>query len=144
MSRVFRFSGRILLAACAAALFLGCGPKGVKTEGKILNSGSPYTPPSGALISLAFKGGEGGKDTYGAGIDQTNGTFKVAGPDGNGMPAGKYKIRLSATVGGTDPASLEATKAEAGKFAALNGQDVDIEAGKTIIIDIGNGSVKAQ
>ncbi len=143
MSRAFRFRRRVLVAACAAFLFLGClGPKGVKVTGKIVENGQAYTTPQGGTLSLSFKGGEGDKEMIYPATISPDGSFVAAGEKNAGVPPGKYKVAISFT-GGSDPDSLAKAEQYNGKFAALNGQEIQIEdPAKPITIDVGAGTIK--
>jgi hypothetical protein len=135
----------VLLLACAALLFVGCGVPAVKVDGKLVKDGKPFTPPTGQTLALSFVGkGAGGEDaTFAATINTTDGSYQVNGPTGAGIPPGTYKVRISTSVESTDPASLNKMETLNGQFAVVNQKECVIEAGgaKTITIDLGKGTV---
>jgi hypothetical protein len=91
--------------ALILALLPGCGGSGhyVWVTGKLLKGGSPYKPPEGQSVTLAFVGIEtqdaSGRmvkytDQYQANLDES-GSFQVLGPEGQGIPPGKYRVAIS-------------------------------------------------
>lgn len=143
MNSAFRFR-RLYMAAFAALLFAGCGPRMVKVEGKLLNNGQPYTPPPGAHLSLSFVGsGEGGPTIYPATINPGDSSFTAPGPNGGGVPPGKYKIQLNLAPESTDPASLAKMAAAGNVFTAINGKECEVpdSGAKSLTIDIAKGTV---
>lgn len=102
------------LALLAAPLVLalagpGCGSSdAVRVGGKLLKGGNPYTPPSGQRIGVTFYAVEAkdaaGKavpagEPYPAQFNPADGTFTVPGPDGRGIPRGKYRVAISRQKG---------------------------------------------
>jgi hypothetical protein len=93
------------LALLVAPLALpGCGPSGtVQVTGKLLKAGAPYTPPEGQTLGVTFYAMEV-KDTsgqtaansepYAANVNPAEGTFVVPGPEGRGVPPGKYRVSV--------------------------------------------------
>jgi hypothetical protein len=86
------------------ALLTGCGPGGLPVEGKVVNGEQPYAKATDGDVSLGFSpvDGQGGSGTAKVNDD---GTFKVTGPEGGGIKAGKYNV--NATI---YPASADASK----------------------------------
>jgi len=82
-----------------ALLPLGCGKSGfIKAKGRIVKGGQPYIAPEGEGFRIFFVPAnmpEGSHfDSYAAECDPDNGSFQVRGKDGEGLPAGKYRIDL--------------------------------------------------
>ena len=84
----------------------GCGGRGnaVWVTGKLLKGGTQYIPPKDQLVHVTFVALEieddAGKtiqsgEPYAAEIDQANGTFSVSGPQGQGIPPGKYRVAVT-------------------------------------------------
>jgi hypothetical protein len=84
----------------------GCGePRNtVWVTGKVLKGGNGYVPPTDHIVNVTFIGLEiqdvSGKalsssEPFWAEVDQTNGTFSVPGPDGRGIPPGKYRVAVT-------------------------------------------------
>ncbi len=95
----------------AAALMIpfaaasGCGSSdAVWVTGKLVKGGGVYSPPAGQTVTVTFlsmggtdaagKSSQGG-DPYQAQYDPTSGTFEVPGPDGRGIPPGKYRVAVT-------------------------------------------------
>jgi hypothetical protein len=81
----------LLLVAVAS----GCGPKLLKTKGRVVKNGAPFIPAEGEVFRLTFvpilKEGNP-SDLYAAQFNMQEGTFQVAGKDLKGMPPGKYRV----------------------------------------------------
>jgi hypothetical protein len=102
-----RHSVPIALAfALSMVLFSGCGGSGnyVWVTGRLLKGGVPYKAPEGQSVTLAFYGietlnAEGKKvndaEAHQAVLDETDGSFKVIGPEGQGIPPGKYRVAVT-------------------------------------------------
>jgi hypothetical protein len=126
-------------------LLPGCGPaKGAKFEGTIVKGGQPFSLPEGATLHLGFrgKGLKGGDATFPADVSP-NGSFVVNGPNGKGIPPGKYVLNLNFTLASTDPAALARAEEINKQLAAINGKEIEVssEANQKITIDIASGTV---
>ena len=86
-------------------LLPGCGGSGhyVWVTGKLLQGGAPYKAPEGQSASLTFVAIET-QDASGRTIKNTDqyqadleddGSYKVPGPEGKGIPPGKYRIAVT-------------------------------------------------
>ena len=83
-------------------------------SGKLVKGGEPYAPPAGQLVNVTFIGpeAEAGSKTptakdpsakatadgavpYLAKFDQATGAFTISGPDGKGIPPGKYRVAVT-------------------------------------------------
>lgn len=92
----------IVLAALALA---GCDSADrVPVQGVILKNGVPFTPPEGQSNQVVFiaidvradSGKSIGKDEpFAAIVNQSDATFEVPGPDGRGIPPGKYRVSVT-------------------------------------------------
>ena len=87
------------------ALLSGCADAGhyVWVTGKLLKGGVPYRPPEGQNVTLAFVAIET-RDAKGNLVRTTDqyqaelvedGSFKILGPEGQGIPPGKYRVAIS-------------------------------------------------
>jgi hypothetical protein len=87
--RFIRFVIVVLLATVAC----GCGgPKLLKTEGRVLKAGAPFTVPQEDVFRIAFIPlAEGARDVYPAVFNRDDGTFWVGGKNLKGMPPGRYR-----------------------------------------------------
>lgn len=84
----------IVSLACAAALAAaGCGGGGVKVDGKVVKDGAPYTLGEGEGISINLTPESGGT-AVGGQVDK-DGSFKISGLEGAGVPNGKYKVSIT-------------------------------------------------
>jgi hypothetical protein len=81
--------GMFLLAAIAS----GCGPKMLKTKGRVLKDGAPFTVPQQDIFRMALVPlAAGAKDVYPVVFNRDDGTFWVGGKNLKGMPPGKYRV----------------------------------------------------
>jgi hypothetical protein len=84
-----------------AALAAGCGPAGVKVQGRLQTNGVAYRPAGAEAVVVTLLGGAGAKAvSYPARVN-ADGTFTVEGPEGKGIPPGQYRIAVSATTYGS-------------------------------------------
>jgi hypothetical protein len=87
------------LALIALAL-VGCqkGDGRLNAKGRLLKGGAPFTVSAPEFVRVTFfpVSAEGGppQNTYIAAFDPAEGTFRAVGPDGNGIPPGKYRIAI--------------------------------------------------
>jgi hypothetical protein len=108
---------------------IGCGGGGdlVKVTGKIVDGGTPYVlegeevEEGGVGIEVVFYplDGSGGFDKEGTAYFATaepDGTFVLEGDEGDGIPAGKYRVALSQMTG----SSPDAVDPFGDKFTADN------------------------
>lgn len=94
--------GRWLLLGLALGLGAGCsGPKNVMVEGRLLQNGKPYQRAAKEMFNMTFypvaEGDKAANRSYPADVD-TDGTFKVPGLEGKGIPPGKYQIAVTSMV----------------------------------------------
>ncbi len=92
------------LATCVVTLCLvvlcGCGANDgrLNARGRIVKGGTPVTVGEDEYIRVTFfpvtADGRPPKNTYAASYDGTKGTFQAVGPDGKGIPPGKYRIAV--------------------------------------------------
>src|SRR5437867_3544588 len=93
-----------LLVACSilSLLAAGCGSN-VKVKGKVVKGGNPIQVSDKGRVVVIFTPGADVKDvpagTNFSGDVGADGSFEVKGPEGKGIPKGKYKI----TVHTADP-----------------------------------------
>jgi hypothetical protein len=129
-----------LLLAGSIATFPGCGSsESIKVTGRILKGNTPLVVPPDrklgiTLIALEQKDATSRRISeagpYPAHFDPVEGTFRVPGPDGYGIPPGKYRfaLRMRPTREALNIASYQRGKrtlfsendALAGKFRADN------------------------
>ena len=94
-----------LLFFLLLAAMPGCGPPRATVSGKLLKGGQGYAAPQGQIVTISLISQEGaaagdagkaGADgtPYMAEVDQSSGTFHVKGPDGRGIPVGKYRVAV--------------------------------------------------
>jgi hypothetical protein len=132
----------VIIASCALALVVasGCGiggPKLVPVNGKLTNGGkSPLPDPKGGLTIVFLPTDPNAKKaTYPATpFNQDDNSFTVPGPDGKGIPAGKYKVTINMMVPGSSPVADKINE----KYTAektpieidVTGEPVDIDLSK--------------
>ncbi len=76
----------------------GCGGDGrIKARGRLLKNGQPFPLGAGEGLRMFFvpmKADGSTYDSYVAVYDKTDGSFKVTGKDGKGLPPGQYRVAL--------------------------------------------------
>src|SRR5262245_8768315 len=85
----------LLVPACST------GTKPIKVTGTLLNEGKPYTAPKGSSVLITFvpvleKGLADYSPTTKVKADDSS--FVLLGREGNGIPAGKYRVALQQMV----------------------------------------------
>jgi hypothetical protein len=89
----------VLLLLCALTV-CGCssGDRKLKAKGRIVKSGVPFTVPTEEYVRVTFypipADGSPPRNSYVAVYDRNDGHFTVVGPDGNGLPPGKYRVAV--------------------------------------------------
>jgi hypothetical protein len=112
----------------------GCGSSNaIPVTGKLLKGGVPYTPPEGqklaiTLYAMDVKDAQGkslrGNEPFQAMFNPKDSTFSVPGPEGYGVPAGKYRIAVSQTLKG-DALKREEVAARKNRKAVVD-RDTDM------------------
>jgi hypothetical protein len=87
------------LVPLVVLLLVGCSNSpNIKAKGRVLKGGQPFTtqPGEGLRIILAPMAAPatGQYDSFAAEFDPSNGSFRVRGKDGTGLPPGKYRVSL--------------------------------------------------
>jgi len=91
---------RLILSLLLLGLFaLGCGDSShIRAKGRIIKGGQPYLAPEGEGFRVFFVPMEAAKgshyDSYAAEYNPEDGSFRVEGKDGKGLPPGKYRVDL--------------------------------------------------
>jgi hypothetical protein len=88
-----------LTAALCLFALSGCGGDGrLNAKGRIIKGGAAFTVPEGEYIRVTFfpvtADGKPPENTYAGTYNREDGTFRAVGPDGKGIPPGKYRIAL--------------------------------------------------
>lgn len=106
----------MILGVAIAAVPAGCGGqgnRGVKVQGRLLESGQPikFLPNEDIRISFSSEGAEGSQAVGASGVVKPgDGSFTITGRDNKGIPPGNYRISLSSSVeGGRDDNRFEAS-----------------------------------
>ena len=94
-----------LILLIVSLTVIGCSSStDVLITGNLMKGGEKLTPPEGRQIGVTFylvssddtsKNAPPVGEPYQAMYDPTDGTFKVPGRDGYGVPPGKYRIAIS-------------------------------------------------
>jgi hypothetical protein len=89
-----RFSWALALVCAAVA---GCGGDGrLNTKGRVVKGGQPFTVPAEDHVRVTFyqltPDGTTGRNSYIATYNNADGTFRAVGPDGRGIPPGRYQV----------------------------------------------------
>jgi len=90
---------RTQIAAClCAVLMTGCGDGMLKTKGRVIKNGGPFTLKEDEDLGIFFyplnSDGSLGNTVYPAFFNAADSTFRVTGSDKRGMPPGKYRVAL--------------------------------------------------
>jgi hypothetical protein len=77
----------------------GCGGNGrLNVKGRVLKNGAAFKTVEPDFVRVIFfpvtTDGRPPKNTYLANFDKDDGTFEAVGPDGGGVPPGKYRISV--------------------------------------------------
>ena len=88
-----------LSAAFCLLLLSGCGGDGrLNVKGRIVKGGAPFTVPEGEHVRVTFfpvtTDGRPPANTYASVFNGADGTFRAVGPDGRGVPPGKYRVAV--------------------------------------------------
>jgi hypothetical protein len=131
-----------LLMLCFVLPSCSSGPNVVKVTGKLQMNEQPLkVDPKGSVTVVFTPVVEQGKtyDTY-SGIYHTESpTFEIPGPDGRGIPEGKYKISLMAMV----PQPTAEIHDINERFNAKNTPIVrEVRTSETLIIDLAKPNSK--
>ena len=94
MRMIFRTAPWFLVATLVA----GCGPGFVIAKGRLTNKGEPYRCENGVAVHLTFLALTDGSSEGGAYAAEfyRDGTFRVVGANGRGLPPGKYRVAVQA------------------------------------------------
>jgi hypothetical protein len=74
----------------------GCGSGLLKPQGRLVKKGAPLVPGDGEAIHVAFypDGEQTDQGAYPAKFNNQDGTFRVLGVDGRGLPPGTYRATV--------------------------------------------------
>jgi hypothetical protein len=138
---LFRFA----ILASLIILTLGCSKKDQVAEGKtkprgrLLQNGLPVKidgtnlPPGDPGMQIAFiriGSVDAGEEIDAVILDATEGMFELIGPDGKGIPPGKYRVAVTLAPAG----SADTLK---GKFSREKSKiEVEVKAGEDLVIDL--------
>ena len=119
-----------LLLSLACLLASGCSGK-IQVKGKIVKEGQPFTLGEKGVFVLNFVSADGSDKTVYNATTKPDGTFTILGPEGKGIPPGKYTVNLTAM----DP--YPTTDKLNGKYAPGK-STMTVEVGKgELVIDVG-------
>ena len=97
-----RFLRMLIAACCCAVLMTGCGDGMLKTKGRVIKNGGPFTLKEDEDLGIFFyplnSDGSLGTTVYPAFFNAEDSTFHVTGTDRKGMPPGKYRVALEHKV----------------------------------------------
>jgi hypothetical protein len=132
-----------ILILCTVLPSCSSGPKVVKVTGKLQRNDQPLKVDSKGSVTVVFtpifEGRKKTFDTYTGIYRSESPTFEIPGPDGNGIPEGKYKISLLAMV----PQPTAEIHDINERFNAQNTPIVrEIRTSETLVIDLGKAKSK--
>ncbi len=89
---------RAAALAVAASLLSGCGGPAdhAQARGKVVKGGAAYKPPADRSLRLTLLPADAARagHVYAANLNREDGTFTVPGPEGYGVPKGRYRIEV--------------------------------------------------
>jgi len=101
---MYRFAGNLMLVSLALAI-TGCdSSQTIWVKGKLTKGGAKYEVPTDQKLHMTFYATEPFKDgertipagqAYTAVYKSEDGTFTIGGPDGFGIPPGKYRVSVT-------------------------------------------------
>jgi hypothetical protein len=96
---IVRTLKQFLTAALCLFVVCGCGGNGrLNTRGRIIKGGAAFTVPEEEYVRVTFfpvtSDGKPPRNTYASTYNGADGTFRAVGPDGRGIPPGKYRIAV--------------------------------------------------
>jgi hypothetical protein len=108
-----RTIGRCVAVVLVFGLSAGCGAQRLKPRGQLKKDGQPYLAGEGEAVHIALfpksqdgpapeaKGPDGTASevngSHPAQYDPKDGSFRVLGADGDGIPPGKYRVTVQIT-----------------------------------------------
>jgi hypothetical protein len=133
-----RFAGRlVLLAFLLAVPVLGCGQevKGVKISGTVIPPDKIVLDEKD-MLTVHIAAGEGDKGVGDAAQVGKDGSFTLLGPSKKGVPAGEYKVTVTANVYDHSPARVTIISDMKTSLSAFKGK-LDVgSSDMTIVIDM--------
>lgn len=101
-----RIARGLVAASLCLVVLSGCGDGRLNARGRILKGGAPFTVPEAEYVRVTFfpvtEDGKPPRNTYAAVYNGTDGTFRAVGPDGRGIPPGKYRVAVEHQRGRKD------------------------------------------
>jgi hypothetical protein len=132
-------SGTLIIGGC------GSGDQGAKVKGQVLQNGKPirFLASEDIMVGFSSEVPIGQKPIgFFANVQRGDGTFTVIGPGGKGMPAGKYRIRVSSQIYGSSGADRFDDVSDPKKPPLI--AEVGPEKEQTFTIDLGKWTVTKQ
>ncbi len=85
-----------ILVAIICLWAAGCGTRMLKPEGRLLKKGAPFVPGDAEAVHVTFFPDveQPDHEPYPARVNREDGTFRVVGVDGRGLPPGKYRATV--------------------------------------------------
>src|SRR5262245_39133794 len=81
-----------LLGLLLVSTLTGCGAKTARVSGRVVENDQPFQAQAGEQVSIVFSCQD--PSIVMPVSVQPDGTFTVYGPDGDGLPPGKYKVGI--------------------------------------------------
>lgn len=114
---------------------LGCGPTLYQPSGKLTQKGAAFKPlPEKGYIMIIFNEESDKEFKSPQAVNwEKDGTFKVVGTGGKGIPAGKYRVSIEVFEEYTGPDSKDILN---GSMKREKGPIVEVKDGSEIVIDL--------
>lgn len=129
-----RFLRMLAVGLLVGLVASGCSGGRIKAKGRVIKGGESYHPAEGESLLIYFapvdSPDSSHADSYAAQFDPTDGTFKVVGKDGKGLPRGKYCVGIQLMKKKEDLLGGQLTTSKSPLVFDVTGNDVVIDLDK--------------
>jgi hypothetical protein len=129
-----RFLRMLAVGLLVGLVASGCSGGLTRAKGRVIKGGEPYHPPEGGSLLIDFAPVDSldssHSDSYAAQYDPTDGTFKVVGKDGKGLPPGKYRVGIQLMKKKEDLLGGQLTTSKSPLLFDVAGDDIVIDLDK--------------
>jgi hypothetical protein len=134
---------RLTILCFAMCGLTGCGGSGkTVVTGQLKMDGAPYALDEKEQLAVIFHPQEGKKDPLIARVE-TNGSYKVDGGDGKGIPPGKYRVEIQSVPRIPSAGGKTEDKFKGAFSAAASPHVVEVSASNhTIDLELNPAKVK--
>jgi hypothetical protein len=109
---------------------IGCNSsKTIKVKGRLVKNGQPYIIGENEALRIFFvpeNAPESSYESFSAVYDHSDGSFRVTGKDGQGMPPGNYRISLELRLNRSDQFHGEFSSKKSPLTCAIDSSNQDV------------------